>query len=236
MENNGIKIRVWKHLLKVSKKSSRKGLYEFLEIQSKGFPDNISVLNVGAGGEIEALIRPIAEAKSWVFHSLDNDESRNPEFLGSIESFNHRGDSFDVIFIMEVLEHLQEPQMALDNLFRMLKPSGCLVASSPFLLPIHDGPNDYYRYTEFGLKHLFSKFENVSVVPRNGYFEAINIQIMRILVSSRGKSLLPMLIAGLSIYFIKYIAQMLDRLIYLDIGTTGYKILAIKPDSIGRLN
>ena len=63
----------------------------------------------------------------------------------------------------EVLEHLPEPQKAVDEFFRVLKPGGTLLLTTRFLFPIHDAPHDYFRYTKYGLRHLLRRFEIVEL-------------------------------------------------------------------------
>ena len=67
--------------------------------------------------------------------------------------------SFDVVLCTEVLEHLREPQRAIDEMYRVLKPGGTLLLTTRFLFPIHDAPHDYYRFTKYGLQHLLRRFE-----------------------------------------------------------------------------
>src|SRR4030095_5709220 len=70
---------------------------------------------------------------------------------------------FDVVLCTEVLEHLPEPQRALDEMFRVLKPSGTLLLTTRFLFPIHDAPHDYFRFTKYGLRYLLRRFEILEV-------------------------------------------------------------------------
>jgi SAM-dependent methyltransferase len=62
-------------------------------------------------------------------------------------------DSFDTVVLLEVLEHVLEPQSVLAEISRVLRPHGTLLLSMPFLYPLHDAPHDYQRYTAPGLAH-----------------------------------------------------------------------------------
>jgi SAM-dependent methyltransferase len=63
------------------------------------------------------------------------------------------------VLCTEVLEHLPEPQKAVDEIFRVLKPGGTLLLTTRFLFPIHDAPHDYFRFTKYGLRYLLRGFE-----------------------------------------------------------------------------
>ena len=62
--------------------------------------------------------------------------------------------SFDLILMFEVLEHLRNPFTIIENCSRWLRPNGLLVISVPQYWHIHGWPNDYFRYTISGVKHL----------------------------------------------------------------------------------
>ena len=61
-----------------------------------------------------------------------------------------------MVLCLSVLEHLEEPARAVKEMHRVLKPEGKILVSVPFMFPIHDAPGDYWRFTKFGLKYLFS--------------------------------------------------------------------------------
>jgi len=63
--------------------------------------------------------------------------------------------SVDCAMATEVLEHCPEPDKVLHDIFRILQPGGLFFFTVPFLWPLHDAPNDQYRYTPFALaRHL----------------------------------------------------------------------------------
>jgi SAM-dependent methyltransferase len=67
-------------------------------------------------------------------------------------------DSFDAVITTKVLlEHISEPAETIRELARVLKPRGEAFVIAPFAMVIHQEPYDFFRYTEYGLQHLFKK-------------------------------------------------------------------------------
>jgi SAM-dependent methyltransferase len=81
------------------------------------------------------------------------------QIIGDTQALGIADATFDVVLCTEVLEHLPQPQQAVDEMFRVLKPGGQLLLTTRFLFPIHDAPHDYFRYTKYGLRHLLRRFE-----------------------------------------------------------------------------
>ena len=63
-------------------------------------------------------------------------------------------EQFDLVIADQVFEHILRPDRAAANVFRMLRPGGFFVISTPFLLKIHLAPLDLYRWTEQGMQQL----------------------------------------------------------------------------------
>lgn len=78
----------------------------------------------------------------------------------------------DTVVSFSVLEHLCEPQVMLNEAYRILKPGGKLILQVPWQWLVHEAPHDYFRYTPFGLKHLCEKagFKDVVVEAAAGFF------------------------------------------------------------------
>jgi SAM-dependent methyltransferase len=79
--------------------------------------------------------------------------------------------SFDTILLTEVLEHVPDPQQALNEICRVMRPGGTAIISVPFMYRIHEAPYDYFRYTPFSMKHMAERAQLhlKKVVHRGGY-------------------------------------------------------------------
>jgi SAM-dependent methyltransferase len=95
--------------------------------------------------------------------ALDIRPGRGVAVIGDAQALGIGNETFDSIVCTEVLEHLPEPRRAIDEMFRVLRPGGCLILTTRFLFPIHDAPHDYFRYTKYGLRHLLQRFEIVEL-------------------------------------------------------------------------
>jgi len=77
--------------------------------------------------------------------------------------------SFDVVLLLDVLEHVTSDELVLQEVERVLKSTGKLIIQIPFLYPVHDYPHDYRRYTGEGLKLLLrAKGFDVSSIESRG--------------------------------------------------------------------
>jgi SAM-dependent methyltransferase len=63
-------------------------------------------------------------------------------------------ETYDLIIIEQVLEHVLWPHRAVKNLFSMVAPQGYLLVTTPFMVGVHNAPIDCSRWTELGMKQL----------------------------------------------------------------------------------
>jgi SAM-dependent methyltransferase len=69
---------------------------------------------------------------------------------------------FDVVIADQVLEHVEgNPQQAIDELCRVLKPNGIAIITTVFMFPAHWGPKDMWRFSPDGLRYLCRNFSEV---------------------------------------------------------------------------
>ena len=136
--------------------------------------------------------------------------------------------SFDLVCMMEVLEHISTPHLAISEIYRVLKPSGTLIMSTPFLFGIHDAPHDYYRYTKYGLMYLLKDFIRVDVRERNAYISTLIVLLSRLIMSEfKRDKLIGIIFIYLSVLLFPLI-WLLDNIILTRNITTGYFVVARK--------
>lgn len=75
--------------------------------------------------------------------------SANPHIIASGEALPLKSNSFDAVICSEVLEHVRDPRIVLDEIARVLRPGGRLLLTVPLHYHIHASPHDYARYTDF---------------------------------------------------------------------------------------
>ncbi|MFI5622602.1 class I SAM-dependent methyltransferase [Nocardioides sp. NPDC051685] len=83
--------------------------------------------------------------------------------------------TFDRVICNQVLEHVPEPEKAVAELYRVLKPGGRIFLSAPLFFAEHQKPYDFFRYTQFSLRKMFEDtgFEIARMNWLEGYFGTV---------------------------------------------------------------
>ena len=208
----------------LSKKISRKNLYKFISDELNNKKD-LNCLNIGSGGPIEELLKK----KVKNYYSIDIDENRRPNEIKNICSNNFKIDfNPNLICIFETLEHCENPIKAVENIHNTLNKGNICLASVPFNFHIHDEPNDFFRFTEYGCKLIFKNFSEVKVLRRNGWLESIFVNFIRL---EKENNILSKIIGKLFIIIniLTYpIIIFIQKIITSKKLTTGYFIIATK--------
>lgn len=80
--------------------------------------------------------------------------------------------TFDGVWVQAVLEHVIDPNLVANEIYRVLKLSGTIYSEIPFMQPVHEGAYDFTRYTLTGHRYLFKKFEKIDCGVLDGPSEA----------------------------------------------------------------
>jgi len=111
---------------------------------------------------------------------LDVRKGHGVDVIGSVYELPFGDKSFDIVLCMAVIEHLEDPKVAIAEIQRVLKPGGKILVSVPFLFPIHDSPNDFWRFTKYGLKVLFKDWDIEELCAETDFNETFAVLLQRV--------------------------------------------------------
>jgi|TARA_B110000238_G_C16119287_1_gene436364 SAM-dependent methyltransferase len=132
---------------------ARINLFNNIKIYGKRLTGNI--LDIGCG------TKPYKKYLKGNYKGLEIDnENKNEKntdseilfFDGKI--FPLKNDSIDSVLCTQVLEHVEDPTLFFSEIKRILKKDGLILLTVPFVWAEHDVPNDFNRFTIYGIKKL----------------------------------------------------------------------------------
>ena len=138
-------------------------------------------------------------------------------------------ESFDTAVSFQVLEHVPQPERMLAEISRVLKPGGVLVLTAPHIWGIHEEPQDYYRFTPYGLRYLVETVGLCvhSVIPLAGFWVTMGARFAQYLVQFEKLYLYP--ITRPMMALTQLLCLGLDRLHRVDSDAWNHLIVARKP-------
>jgi SAM-dependent methyltransferase len=121
------------------------------------------VLLVGGGERWQGLEGFLGESPTAEIVNSDVYPAPHVHVLTDAHQLAFNDASFDLVIAQAVFEHLVDPPAAADEIWRVLKPDGLVLADTPFLQAVHMGRYDFTRYTPLGQRALFRRFTEIEV-------------------------------------------------------------------------
>ncbi len=152
----------------------------------KIFTEKNKIIDIGGGLRINSeknnrfdennkWLKPYLEKVNYLI--LDKVSSYNPDIVGDIHQLPLADNSVDAIICIAVLEHVENPIKACEEIYRVLKPGGYVFIYVPFLYyyhPMEGYYQDFYRFTIDGVKYLLRNFRNLEIEKVRGPLETLN--------------------------------------------------------------
>ena len=159
--------------------------------------------------------------KAWFknaeYETLDLDPQSEVTYNADIQKMPLENESYDAVICKAVLHIIPNPAKAVEEIHRVLKPGGLMLAYVPYIYPYHGqkGVNlDYWRFSQDGVRELFKNFHSLEISPADGYFTTI-LNFLPIRFLRRG---------------IKPIAKLLDKIFHTKrrTNTSGFYVYGVK--------
>lgn len=192
------------------------------------------LVDIGCGIKpYRELVAPFITEHVGVDHEGSMHDRSNMDLTGTAYAIPVPDSSFDSALCTAVLEHLEEPEAAIRECHRVLKPGGIAIYSVPFIWHLHEEPRDFFRYSKYGLRYLFEKasFEIVEMRPLSGFWVTFGQLFVYYLYGfNRGPLRWIPIIPALGL-LIQGVSYVLDRMHLTEQWTWMYMLAARKKES-----
>jgi len=180
------------------------------EIASAFSNENGRILDIGSGSNPN-----YQEIMKGTIINFDIKKTGKSHLVGDAGFLPFKKNSFDKIIIVNSLYYFKNPFKVIERIGILLKKNGKLVIVNPFFYPIHDIPDDKYRFTEYGLKTILQDYFKIEKIREIGGFFNIPAVMLHSLIKG-----LPLLapksvkwLIQLMAYIVFYIPYILAQLI-----------------------
>jgi SAM-dependent methyltransferase len=195
------------------------------------------LIDIGCGTKpYRTMLADAVETHVGVDHEACIHDRSDVDLTGTAYEMPVDDEAFDSALCTAVLEHLEEPERALRECHRVLRPGGTALYSVPFIWHLHEEPRDFFRFSKYGLKHLFEKtgFDVIEIEPLSGFWVTFGQMLVYNLYRfNRGPlrwlGIVPAL--GLAV---QGIACVLDRIDRSEQWTWMYMVVARRRDETPR--
>jgi len=170
------------------------------------------LLDIGCGRGIKrGLVGECVDEYVGMDHESCPHGTDGIDLIGESQNIPAEDNTFDCVLCTAVIEHLRYPQESLKEAYRILKPGGYALYTAPLIWHLHEEPHDYFRYTRYGLEHLFESadFTIIEMIPLSGFWITFGTELSYYLCRFKKGIFKPLI--NLMVTFINWIIPFMDR-------------------------
>ncbi len=150
---------------------------KFFDEKVRLLAEKKKILDAGGGNPFQKHMAKYKELfKNSEVVVLDKHMEGEGVVKGDIHELPFVDASFDAFICKSVLEHVEDPVKAVSELNRVLKKGGLGYVYVPFLFPYHADKGvyqDFWRFTEDGVRYLFRGFSKIEIQRVRGFLETV---------------------------------------------------------------
>lgn len=91
-----------------------------------------------------------------------------PDIIADGTALPFMDETFDFVYTAAVLEHVRNPLKMGEEIYRILKKGGRVLANAAFMQPVHSEGQHFFNLTPYGIDHVFWKFAEKRIYWENG--------------------------------------------------------------------
>lgn len=169
----GISEKLWEFVEEMP--YERRSILAFVRDVADSLLPGSVVLDVGAG---QAPYRELFAHCDYITTDWDqslHEQSLEADVVAAADALPLADGSADAVLLTQVLEHVPKPQAVLHEMARVLRPSGRLFLTAPFVWELHELPHDFWRFTPASLERLLdlAGFDELAIEPRTDCFTTL---------------------------------------------------------------
>lgn len=181
------------------------------------------ILDIGCG---DKPYKNFLHRDSQYFGMEYQESLQKSDLFGDVNKLPFKDKVVDAVLFNEVIEHIPNPNESIKEIFRVLKVGGKLFLTAPMYWRLHYVPNDYFRFTNYGLLYILknNNFDVLEIERMGGFFSIVFIRLIDIFVTKilfkftallsieRGKYRLAVLLTWPFSFIGYYLGQLLDKI------------------------
>ena len=171
--------------------------FDFLE-KYNVYRNNLRILNAGSS--------QVSYGENCV--NVDIQNKPNVDVVCDIRSLPASLGKFDVVMCNAVLQYCEQPSTVARQFFEVLEEGGYLYVDAPWVQPYCPDTADKFRFSEDGLKAIFSDFEIIesgATIRPGSAFAFLGVKIAEELTSNRYMNFMAARIAAVLLFPFRWI-------------------------------
>ena len=210
-------------------RASQNALQGLLDKVHSGSDSNIVLIGAGFEKVYQRILKPYRD-----IIRIGLATRGEVDLFSDICEIPLRADTIDLIFSSSVLEHVYNPEEAVKEMFRVIKPGGYVYAEIPFMRAYHMIPVDYQRYTISGIEELFKRhgFKLIRKGVCSGPFNALALFFMDFISGlfsfNRYIKAIVTLVLSIVLHPIKYLDRFVENSTWAEINACNFYYIGQK--------
>jgi SAM-dependent methyltransferase len=193
------------------------------------------VLDVGGRRQVRGRFRPPAGV-AWI--RINIDPGAKPDIVADAQALPVRSRTEECVVCLETLEYVDDPEVAVAEMSRVLRPGGRVLLSVPLLHRV-DSVIDRHRFTERRLRELLERagLSVVEITPQGRFFTTL-ANMLREATAAIASRPLRWAMATCTVPLGAALLRLdglpaVRRSVFLSSFTTGFLGVAVKPGDGG---